>query len=300
MKKQLPIQAGAGRGSIAQGFQPTIQQLADQLGVEVHSLKERLAAGDIEGEPTAYSGARLFEPEALAFAVDAAQAGVATALVNYVVHDGQVYDIPIIVSGPGVFIAMGFGVEITQRRFDPGVTEPMWVNYNSCWSGFPYNAAAAPPGIVWTTKFSLWPTQPAVLTAGGVSSGVLPASIAMNFFWNLLDARTGDLYSDEPMNHLALRPRQSAAHAGSADGLLSQSPHMDGGLFLFDTPWVFPYGTQAVFKFQPINPVLQYDSTVSGAAAGLGYEDREQGVRNQSVIVKPFISGYRMMVSPGV
>lgn len=286
MKKQLPLPHAPGRASMAQGFQPTIQQVADQLGVEVHSLAARLDIGDIEGEPAAYQGVRVFEPETRSFLMDTSQDGASSNLVNYVVHDGQVYDIPILTPGPGVFVATGLSVAITQRRFDPAVG-PMQINYNSLWNGLT-------AGRNWTTKFSLWPIQP---YAGPAATN--SPSVQMNFFWNLLDVRTGDLYSDQPLNHLTLRPRQLAVDTGSS--VVGGSPYLDGGLFVSDTPWVFPYGAGAVFKFQPITPVVQFDSTLVGfAQTGINYDDRENGVRDQSVTVKAMLQGYRTMVAPGV
>lgn len=276
MKIQLPIPAAPGRGSLAQGFQPTIQATTEQLAAETNALKQRLAAGDIEGEPTAYHGVRVFEPETSSFNLSyMAFNGVQTSPVNYVVRDGQTYDIPILTPGPGVFVATGVTVSIYRRLYDPKAAEPMQQNYSSSWASFYTSAsivAGEPP--TFTTKFSLPYEQYAFNVA----------PLEMSFFWNLLDARTGNLYSDYPLNHLALRPRQDHT--------------LDGGLFKFDTPWVFPYGTGAVFKFQPINPVVQFDSSIGQAVTKLSYDDRENGKRNQSVTVKAVLHGYRMMVAP--
>lgn len=293
MKKQMPIPVGPGRGNLAQGYQPTIPEVAAQLAAETQSLKARLDAGDVEGEPATYQGVRVFTPENTSFLLDVNQdGGSVMAPVNYILRDGQAYDIPVLTPGPGVFVATGLTVAVFQRRYDPALPEAAEVNYNSYWTLFRR-------GVNYTCKFSLWPTQPSLVDSGA------PPSAALNFFWNLSDARTGDLYSDQPLNHLALRPRQSVPELGH----YSRSPYLDGGMFKFDTPWVFPYGTGAVFKFQPINPVLQYDSSVGPvllpppapqAVTGLFYDDRENGKRNQSVSVKVVMHGYRMMVAPGV
>lgn len=287
MKKQMPIPAGPGRGTIAQGYQPTIPEVAAQLAAETQSLKARLDGGDIEGEPAAYQGVRVFEPESTSFLLDVDQNGASSAPVNYVMRDGQVYDIPILTPGPGVFVGTGLTVAIFQRRYVPALPEAVEVNYNSYWSLFPR-------GVNYTCKFSLWPTQPAVIDDNFRNLGP-----SVNFFWNLLDARTGDLYADQPLNHLALRPRQSVPELNH----YSRSPYLDGGMFKFDTPWVFPYGTNLIFKFQPITPVVQYDSSISNTtvpSTGLEYDDRENGRRNQAVSVKVVVHGYRMMVAPGV
>lgn len=293
MKKQLPIPAAPGRGSIAQGFQPSIQAVADQLAVEAHSLKARLDVGDIEGEPASYQGVRVFEPEITKFPIDSRQDWTQpTQNVNYVVRDGNVYDIPIIVPGPGVFIATGITVAITQRHFDGPANIINEQNYSSNWTSFNN-------GINWTTKFALWPFQP----GGDALGGERAKAPMINFFWNLLDARTGDLYSDQMLNHLLLKPRQMA----EIGFLPYKSFFSDGGLLKFDTPWVFPYGSQVIFKFQPITPVVQLDSTIGSPANGLNYDDRQntdpadptKGVRDQSVTVKVVLHGYRMMVAPG-
>lgn len=295
MKKQLPIPAAPGRGSIAQGFQPSIQAVADQLAVEARSLKARLDIGDVEGEPAAYQGVRVFEPEITKFPIDTKQDWTKpTQNVNYVVRDGNVYDIPIIVPGPGVFIATGITVAITQRHFDAPAGVISEQNYSSNWTSFDND-------VSWTTKFALWPRQP---DPNAVVGGRAPEPM-INFFWNLLDARTGDLYSDQMLNHLLLKPRQQAVDIVPDLPYVSFFP--DGGLLKFDTPWVFPYGSQVIFKFQPITPVVQLDSTIGPAASGLNYEDREgtdpadptKGVRNQSVTVRAVLHGYRMMVAPG-
>lgn len=291
--KQLPISGAPGRGTLAQGHQPTIQELADQLSVEVRSLKARLDIGDIEGEPAAYQGVRVFNPERTSFLVDGYQDGASAVPVNYVVKDGTTYDIPVNVPGPGIFIATGLHVSITQRRYDPAISEALQQNYTTNW----YNRLIQfgdPAAMEWTTKFCLWPYQPQ------------PYRFAANFLWNVMDARTGDLYSDEPMNCLLLRPRQEGFYLGFT---AETDVYMDGGLFQFDTPWVFPYGTNAVFKFQPVSPILQLDSSIGPVllpppapqyVSGLNYDDRENGLRDQSVTVRAMLTGYRMMVAPGV
>ena len=288
--KQLPIPAAPGRGTLAQGHQPTIQELADQLSVEVRSLKARLDIGDIEGEPAAYQGVRVFTPDSTSFEIDAYQNGSSSVPVNYVVKDSTIYDIPINVPGPGIFIATGLHVSITQRRYDPAVPEALQQNYATNWYKDTISAQFDPFALSWTTKFCLWPYQPK------------PYQFLTNFLWNIMDARTGDLYGDEPMNCLLLRPRQD----GDSDGNYHTEGFMDGGLFQFDTPWVFPYGTNAIFKFLPVNPIVQLDSIIGPVpgplpyVSGLNYDDRENGIRDQSVTVRAMLTGYRMMVAPGI
>lgn len=286
IKKNLPIPVAPGRGSLAQGFQLPVDRLADQLDAELRSLKARLDAGDIEGEPAAYQGSRTFNAETQSFAIGNVASAVDPAtLVNYVLRDGQTYDIPIITPGPGVFVATSLAVSITQRRYDPTIAEAMDVNYESNWLGF--NG-----GVNWTTKFCLWPSEPELTVD---DTPYFMPSVMLNFMWNLLDGRTGNLYSDELMSHMLLKPRQLMADFGNR----TVYPFSDGGLFQFPMPWVFPYGTNVVFKFRPITPVLQFDSTVTTPANGLDYDDRENGRRNQAITVKALLHGYRLMVAPG-
>lgn len=279
-----PIPVQPGTGSRWAGWQKPIRDVLDQLKAGVEGLGLRLQTHLSPGMPTCYRGRKVFAPETTSFLLDTAQDGVSSNPVNYVLRDGVTYSIPIWMPGDGVFVPDFMKVLFRQRVFVPAYGREVWV------PGAPSHMQATWLGATtwpWTTKFSLFPVQPQVAFGTPVAQ-----PCAVNFFWNMLDGRTGRKLADDWTSSVMLLP--GAPMAQPADGVWMPAT-VDGGFFRFDCPWLFERDSNLEFQFRPTNPVLQFDSSLAGtdAAIGLSYDDRENGVRNQSVEVAVELHGHR-------
>ena len=285
MKRQnfVPLTPG-GAGSLWGGWTKPLEQQVEQLEAEIAGLEARVKTPTRPGVPAVYRAAREFVPEfGNAFLFDTEQDGVSSNLVNYVMRDANTYNIPVIFPGPGVFTAKQIKVSIYQRLFKPQFSEPTQLHYTTSLIGL---FSSVGPIFPFTPKFSLYPKQP-------ISAPFSPRFNAINFVWNLLDSRSQRYLSSDLMSHEFLLPRSPGPFNAVAPGSTQQLP--DGGYFQLHAPWVFERDSQVQFQFRPITPVLQFDSSISGLnpAVGLLYDDRENGVRNQTVTVGIELLGYR-------
>lgn len=281
-----------GLSSITSGWTRSLEEEVAQLEAEIAGLASAVYAPVAAGEPGAFIGTKTFAPEEHTFNLDTEQDNASSNAVNYVVRDGQEYTINIPMPGPGVFVAQYFQVSIWQRLWVPAASQAFWYPVSSI---VPYQAVERP----WTTKFSIFPKQPQT-TAVPVANGFDNAFRGINYFWNLTDTRSGRRLCDDLVSHLALLPRLPPALALFEGPVARYGKTMrDGGLFEFDTPWLFERDSQLSFAFRPVTPILQFDSSLSGtdAAVGLPYDDRESGRRNQSVLVQAEIHGHRFQTT---
>lgn len=283
----------AGLSTVTKGWTRTLEEEKAQLEAEIAGLASIVYNPVGVGEPGAFMGTRLFEPESFSFTLDTDQDNTSDNAVNYVVRDGQQYNIEIPMSGPGVFVAEYFQVAVWQRFFVPDANQAFWYPVSTL---IPYHATAN--RRPWTTLFSVYPQQPQT-TSVNIANSFDQAYRQLNYFWNLLDPRSGRRLSDNLMSHLMLLPRLTPMI--TLDGFGSQAPATarDGGLFQFRTPWLFERDSQLTFVFRPITPILQFDSALAGtdAAVGLPYDDRENGRRDQSVLVQAEVHGHRFQTA---
>lgn len=300
MKPKSTIRLSAGTGSRWTGWQKRVSDTLDQLSADVEGLALRLQRPARPGIPAAYQATRVFQPEG-STVVDTEQDGASANLVNYVVRDGQTYDIPCKFTGDGVFVVNRVKVAITQRVFVTPLGRPVDIPCPVNQVGFANRLTAAPHenAQAWTTKFSVFPKQPqGLLTGNFATQSVLFG--AVTYFWNLRDDRTGRYLSNNLMPCTELQPNYVApalfmAVAGNGTPPIQRVPISDGGFYEVRTPWMFERDGQATFQFRPITPIFQFDSSLAGtdAAVGLTYDDREGGRRIQPVTVAVEYHGYR-------
>jgi len=267
------------------GWTKSAVDQAAALQRRVQELKARLVQTRARAAPAAVSAHRVFTPEAAAFTLAATwlpDIVIGAALVNYVVRDGVTHDITMKLTAPGAFVAERLKVSVLQRLYRPGVAEPRWLWVPS------YTTPLLGPEAGWlgpilpaTPKVSLPPVVPQLALFAPNTAYSL-----MSFFWNLLDQRGGRALANDLVGDAMLAPRTAEYMAGGINGAT------DGGWYEFDVPWVFQSGAQLTFQLRPITPILQYDSSINTAAV-LGYDDRENGVRDQSVKVSFELHGYR-------
>jgi hypothetical protein len=69
----------------------------------------------------------------------------------------------------------------------------------------------------------------------------------------------------------------------------------DGDLYDLKAPWLFERDGQLTFTMDPITDLYQFDSSINGTAApmNLPFDDRENGKRDQSVLVQVEMHGFR-------
>lgn len=312
IRDSIPVVPGPGtRG----GWVKPLDRLVDQLEADAEGLRERLDRGLVGGTPAAYSAKRIFNAETEQ--ISATQWNIPQPL-NYVVRDGQTYDIPIVFPGPGVFLARKMTVTCYQRLYCPqyrhemriamsSVDMPM-LGHNYAGGGTPLDGALTDA----TYKLSVFPTLPALPNNSTPRRAGYVIKPGINFFWNVQDSKSGAWLADDMMSHLALLPRTfqpvSYSGAGFSDSLAfynSQTPFpmADGSLFYFSAPWLVERDGQMNFRFRPHTPVLQYDSSVN-IATDLGvrsfsFDDRAVGssgllgLRNQAVTVQVEVHGRR-------
>lgn len=274
---------GAGGGASAWGgWVRPLPDLIDQLRADVEGLQLRVKDPVGPGVPAAYQGVKVFLPETAEFNVDTLQTHVGTNPCNFVVRDGTTYEIPIVFPGPGVFIARYLKVSIYQRLFVPAYNGPVFLPVMTNTQAFVVAHTS------WTTKFSVPPVQPFQAT------GKKPLG-AINYFWNIIDTKSGRKLADDLVSHMMLLPRtyMPLDDGGASPSILEIASLPDGDLLELDAPWVFERDGQVAFLFRPITPMLQFASSISGNTAGYGFDDRENSVRNQSVTVTAELHGYR-------
>jgi hypothetical protein len=286
--KILVEKLGVRRASLETGWTKTLEEDCVQLCAEISGLEDRLAYGMQEGVPAAYAGQRIFSPESATVEVDLTQDGVTPGALtpcNYIVRDGATYDIPIVMPGPGAFIAKYMTVAIYLRHYS--VSEGRYVDENVTGNQNYFNqreSTLAPlEAALYTTKFSAFRQQPVVnvtvTTPGGVRTQGAPYS-ALNYFWNLLDSKSGVKLSDELMSQNVLLPRSREYTVDEA----AFNTYSDGGYFSFDVPFVFERDGQANFQFRPITPFFQQASET----------------KPQHIVVQVELHGYRFETAQDV
>jgi len=299
MKKRPTIPQMPGRGSYGGGWTQPLEDVWTQLMAEIAGLQARLQGRGMEGEPSAYQGRRVFEPETATYTVTQPRNTGSTWTVNYVVRDGQTYDIPIIFPGPGVFIARRLDVSIYQRFRNttrPAADELIARSLSTMLAamgrraGTPGAEAYVLDGLLRQFRYSLpWQWWKPLVEG---SEDYVPA---LNYFWNFSDSKSQRFLSSDLMSHLALLPMSCP----STNGLLAETSLLlspsDGGSFEFQAPWVIERDGQATFHFRPITAVYQIDSSIapSNVQTGYTFEDREGGLRKQYVTVQVELFGER-------
>jgi len=293
LDKQLPLRPGS---DAPVGWIYTVEQKLRQVYQEAEGLLLRLGTKYKGGVPACYIGEKLFTPEEASFSADPWGSNAifpANAQpLNYVVRSGMVHSIPIVINGPGVFVARYLKVSISQRynfpSNDPNV--PGSPNGGVIWFPLPpkdfMNVGAGPlalDGLGWpvdmirwmTVKWSIFSevTLPALLGSIGGALGfsfndVRGSSLALgvNFFWNIIDQDSQRRYADDWVSDNALLRQGSA------------SP-VDGNILKFNAPWLFERAGTVDFQFLPITDILQLDPTATIfpiiTTAGLPVDDRE-------------------------
>jgi hypothetical protein len=293
------------------GWTKPLHDVIHTLEADIAGLHARLRNPVQQGRPASYVGIRDFLPESSIVQVDTEQTGEGTNPCNYVVRDGQDYDIPIIMPGPGVFIAQELVVSIFQQQYAPisaSVTtegpETVLTNVNlvAMNAEMRANAFVFPSSETpyFTTKFSIYPQQTNLAYLGytGDRRFVMPpqAQRTINFLWNMVDTKSQRRLADAYISQMVLTPPSlPETHQGTSIETAAFERLPDGDFFKFCTPWVFERDGQANFTFRPITPVFQFDSSLAGtdAAVGLPYDDRVNGKRDARVRVQVELHGYR-------
>lgn len=283
--KILVEKLGVRKASLETGWTKTLEEDCIQLCAEISGLEDRLAYGVQEGVPAAYAGQRIFSPETATIEVDLTQDGTTPGpltAMNYIVRDGTTYDIPIVMPGPGVFVAKYMTVANYIRYYSKGEGRYVDENITGNQNYFLQRTSSLNPleGQLYTTKFSAIRAQPVesvtVTTPGGVRTQAVPYS-AMNFFWNLMDSKSGVRLADDLIGQDSLMPRSREAVSGDSGLNNVLNTYSDGSYFTFDVPFVFERDGQANFQFRPITPFLQ----------------RASVTKPQYVVVQVELHGYR-------
>lgn len=285
------------------GFLQTAQGSLDKLKKRVAGLRDRLRYRYSDGVPAAYTGESLFRPEASSFEILVARigdpfnglnpsgiGGPTTAEVQYVVRDDRTHTIPVILPGPGVFMARYLHVEFYQRIYggDNNQFGLQDLSHRVMRYCIPFGKSffdpngngrlgQLPPN---TGKVSLLRR----LNACNLSWD--RNQLGINFFWNLVDADSQRRVGDDLIPHDVLLPQ----------GYQSQ---VSGDLFEFPVPWLFERGGRVDFQFRLINPILQLAASdpetpfLDSQNPFTAWDDREQDgtIRNQEVLVRVELHG---------
>jgi len=284
------VPAASGKGATYTGWQEPLSALVQRLQRAIQGVRDRLRVPSTEMSiwPSAVTGRRLFTPEAGVELVDSDQNNASSQPINVVVRSGRRYTIPMIFPGPGVFIGRWLKVALYMRLHDPelkGDTEAWLPMCSNTGAGTGTNAATDFP---YTCRFSLFPLQSQGIPALNGGGDFRPP--CLNYFWNLQDPRSGRLYSDRSMSHMMLLPSTWQATTQNGGNALA-----DGDLYDLKVPWVFERDGQLTFTMDPITDLYQFDSSINGTANPmfLPFDDRENGKRDQSVLVQVEMHGFR-------
>lgn len=295
MKPKTTIKLGAGTGSRWTGWQKRIADAVDQLAADAEGVALRLKHPARPGIPAAYRAQRVFEPETSTQLLDTEQDGTSSNLVNYVVRDAKAYDIPCKFTGDGVFVVNRVKVAVTQRVFVTPYGAAVDIPCPVLQNGFAnHQTVVLVNAVAWTTKFSIFPKQPECIISGSLAAESVLYG-AVNFFWNMRDDRTGRYLASDNMPCTDLQPGYVAPAQFENTTIRSRVPISDGGFYEMACPWMFERDGQATFRFFPVSPIFQFDSSLAGtdAAVGLTYDDRENNIRRQPVTVAVEYHGYR-------
>lgn len=258
------------------GFLKNVKSDVDTVEKDIKSLQDRLAYRYDKGVPAACVGERVFEPSDEIITLDLQYDGT-TRPVNIVVPSGQGFTIPVVMAGPGVFVARSLTVTLYQRLVIDG-TSPRVV-----WVTLPYGRTFFDVG---TAGVALQATQKWSIMANASFDNLANSwnndhEWGTNFFWNLTDADSQRRLSDDLLPDQVLCPQ----------GWQHQA---DGNIYRLGSPWLFERAGIANFEIQFINDVLQLDPS-AGINAINGNDDLENdgSVRNQSLRVRVELHGTR-------
>lgn len=273
---QLPVGSPNPAGD-ALGFVPTVQGKLAQLARQVAGLRARLRYRYDKGVPASYIGETVFSPETQEVDLDVLGTGdsLNAEPVNYVVRDGVDHSVPIIMQGPGVFMARFIHVTFYQRYYDPDLGDAVWFPLPVGKSFFNVDASSTTdPTTFQTLKWHLF------YNLGGYNEILTNRLLGINFFWNLIDSDSERRYGDGWLPDVALLPQ---SYQNGADGDLKefQGP-----------PWLFERAGIVDFRFRLVNPILQLDPTATVFPFN-GKDDREVGgtERDQRVKVRVELHG---------
>lgn len=290
--KQIPHQAAPADPF---GFIRRLKGRIDALNNQVRGVLARAGEsyGFDDGEPHAFIGERVFEPESASFTLDLLNRGDNAATqqpVNYVVRDGVELFVPVHLDRPGVFRADALLVTIEQRWWSPDQNKEFWFPVPI---GRSFNNVLSTEGgtrvqtVKWSVMhsqtFQTWPNV--ARNTDLVGAPAHEADVCgVNLFWNLVDQESQRRFADAPVSDVVL----------GGQGYQGQA---DGGMMAFDAPWLFPRGGQLDFQFRLINPILQLDPSATiypfKKWDGTAIDDRENGdtERRQSVRVRVEVHG---------
>jgi hypothetical protein len=262
-------------------------------------LRQRIKGADAVTEPAAYADQMVFHPEAQSFLLDTNQDSTGTNLVNYVVRSGVTYQIPIQIGGTGTFRAHAIKISFLQRLYVPTIPNGFVMNQAMLVPMPPMVSQFVPNGSVWwTTKFSLFPRQPGYMSAGLVQS--TRQSPSVNFRWNIEQPRTGEKYCNGllPMTAEGHRAYVDNPYLVNPDTNIAHTPIIlaDGYTHRFRRAWEFDAPERVLVDVRLLTDIIQFDSSIAGdaAAVGLPYDDRENGIRDQSVTIRAELLGERV------
>lgn len=281
--KRSPIVDRIRRTQITKAQLPgeALGHAAKALLQEMEALRLKVTRRLPNGVPDCLAARKTFEPQAATFAFDYLQNGSSSVVSQYVLKDGVTYEVPVMNNTPGVFVAHYMSVNIFQRLYQ--TTGPMQKRYSQ--------------GDWYLNSFSDLQTRKFAFpdsTTGNQTSII--AMRRLSFMWNLVDARSGQRYSDEPVPDLLLTP--PSIPAPPEDAL--EVPPYGGRLFEFDSPWLCDSQGQINFLFRPTTPVIQ--PAASDAYTPYSTEDREQSntVRDHSVSIQVELHGARYFTDKAI
>lgn len=288
------VQADSGRPL---GWLPSIKDQIQRLSSDITGLELRLRRQLSDGEPGVIIARKVFKPEAQVFAFDYLQNNSSSNNMQYVVRDAVTHEIPIIFPPPGAFSARFLVVKIWQRVYDNvqliAQNMPVLVGNQMLRIYDTTNYTAANQwGAFQTPKFSV-PTQLAN-AAGSVYTAGMAFSRRINFFWNMIDPKSGNKLADYLVPDQVLMPQGmgatpvSATQAGAATHGDNTWPALSNGRFRFRREWLFERDGQATFLFRPITPIMQ-----PAAGSALASAFTETGQVDMSVTVQIELHGTR-------
>lgn len=258
----------------------TLRELHARVLGDADSLRLRVEEHDVLREPACAAGEKVFVPDTTtSFLLDRLQDAGAAINCQYVVRDNITYEIPVIFPPPGVFEARFLRVNITQRLFSPtaGVGQ-IFVPMNPALSYENTGFGFADAGGVQTVKWSVAPNR------------------FVQFFWNIIEGKSGRQLSDEMIPDAVLLPALAAATslrfgADTSSSLVADSG--DVGLEL-DAPWLFERDADIRFLWRPITPIIQ--PAANSGFSPYSFDDREvnNSIRNSSVSVAVELHGGRI------
>lgn len=274
---QLPVGSPNPAGD-ALGFIPTVQGKLAQLEKQIAGLRARLRYRYDKGVPASYVGEKVFRPETEEIDLDVLGTGDTAGNgepINYVVRDGTEFSVPVVLQGPGVFMARFISVSFYQRYFDPDLGEAVRFPIPIGKSFFNVDAdSTSDPTTFQTLKWHLF------YNLGGYNELLTNRLLGINFFWNIQDPDSGRMYGDGWLPDVALLPQ---SYQNGADGDLKE----------FQGPaWLFERAGLVDFRFRLVNPILQLDPTATIFPFN-GKDDRENDgtARDQRVTVRVELHG---------